>query len=280
VPIDSLERIFIAIPGQWERVIATVLLVLVGLALTHLWVRYLARGGVISNEKRRIHLVWVRNTIWFVVLFVIISVWASKIAGFALSLAAVAGAMLIVSKELLMCVLGYLYLTLVRPFKVGDLIEASLFSGQVIDIDMFATTLAEHGHAGQVTGKIVEFPNGLLLTTPIKNVSPTGDFVLHLMKVPLPAQSVRDLDGIEEAGRAAAELATREWQEQAETHFRKLANEDFISYSSGRIKVLWDFGDPQHLMLIIRIVCPNALRLKVEQAVFREIWRAFNAQLD
>ncbi|WBL63640.1 hypothetical protein [Thauera sp. WB-2] len=100
------------------------------------------------------------------------------------------------------------------------------------------------------------------------------------MKVPLPAQSVRDLDGIEEAGRAAAELATREWQEQAETHFRKLANEDFISYSSGRIKVLWDFGDPQHLMLIIRIVCPNALRLKVEQAVFREIWRAFNAQLD
>lgn len=280
MPIDNLERLFIAIPSQWERAIATVLLVLVGLALTHLWARYLARGGVISNEKRRVHLVWVRNTIWFVVLFVIISVWASTIAGFALSLAAVAGAMLIVSKELLMCVLGYLYLTLVRPFKVGDLIESSLFSGQVIDIDMFATTLAEHGHAGQVTGKIVEFPNGLLLTTPIKNVSPTGEFVLHLMKVPLPAQRVRDLDCIEDAGRAAAELATREWQEQAEVHFRKLANEDFISYSSGRIKVLWDFGDPEHLMLIIRIVCPNALRLKVEQAVFREIWRAFNAQLD
>lgn len=278
MPIDSLERLFIAIPGQWERVIATVLMVLVGATLTHLWARYLARGEVISNEKRRVHLVWVRNTIWFVVLFVIISVWASTIAGFALSLAAVAGAMLIVSKELLMCVLGYLYLTLVRPFKVGDLIESSLFSGRVVDIDMFATTLAEYGHAGQVTGKVVEFPNGLLLTTPVKNVSPTGEYVLHLMRVPVPAAMVCDLVSIEDTARTAAELATREWQEQAEAHFRKLANEDFISYSSGRIKVLWDFVDPEHLMLIIRITCPVAMRLKVEQSVFRAIWLEVSRQ--
>jgi len=211
-------------------------------------------------------------------LFVIISVWASTIAGFALSLAAVAGAMLIVSKELLMCVLGYLYLTLVRPFKVGDLIESSLFSGRVVDIDMFATTLAEYGHAGQVTGKVVEFPNGLLLTTPVKNVSPTGEYVLHLMRVPVPAAMVCDLVSIEDTARTAAELATREWQEQAEAHFRKLANEDFISYSSGRIKVLWDFVDPEHLMLIIRITCPVAMRLKVEQSVFRAIWLEVSRQ--
>ncbi|WP_287366719.1 mechanosensitive ion channel family protein [Thauera sp.] len=278
MPIDSLERLFIAIPGQWERAIATVLMVLVGATLTHLWARYLARGEVISNEKRRVHLVWVRNTIWFVVLFVIMSVWASTIAGFALSLAAVAGAMLIVSKELLMCVLGYLYLTLVRPFKVGDLIESSLFSGRVVDIDMFATTLAEYAHAGQVTGKVVEFPNGLLLTTPVKNVSPTGEYVLHLMRVPVPAAMVCDLVSIEDTARTAAELATREWQEQAEAHFRKLANEDFISYSSGRIKVLWDFVDPEHLMLIIRITCPVAMRLKVEQSVFRAIWLEVSRQ--
>jgi len=59
---------------------------------------------------------------------------------FALSLAAVAGAVLIVSKELLMCVLGYLYITFVRPFKVGDLIEINQLHGRVIDIDIFATT--------------------------------------------------------------------------------------------------------------------------------------------
>ena len=70
--------------------------------------------------------------------------------------------MLIVSKELLMCVLGYLYITFVRPFKVGDLVEINQLSGRVIDIDVFATTLAGLGYAGQQTGKVAEFPNGFV----------------------------------------------------------------------------------------------------------------------
>lgn len=91
---------------------------------------------------------------WF---FVIISVWASTIAGFALSLAAVAGAVLIVSKELLMCVLGYLYITFVRPFKVGDLIEINQLHGRVIDIDIFATTLAELAMPGSRPARWLSF---------------------------------------------------------------------------------------------------------------------------
>ena len=113
--MPMLHELFVAIPGQWEKVIATFFLIAVGAALSHLWARYLVRGEI-SAEKRRMHLVWARNVIWFLVFFVIISVWASTIAGFALSLAAVAGAVLIVSIDLLMCVLGYLYISFVRPF--------------------------------------------------------------------------------------------------------------------------------------------------------------------
>jgi len=55
----------------------------------------------------------------------------------------VAGAILIVSKELVMCVHGYLYITVVQPYKIGDVIELNLLHGRVVDIDMFATTLTE-----------------------------------------------------------------------------------------------------------------------------------------
>ena len=92
-----------------------------------------------------------------------------EIAGFALSVAAVAGAIPIVSKELVMCVHGYLYVTVVQPYKIGDLIEFNQFHGRVVDIDMFATTLVELDKAGQRTGKVAEFPNGLLLTHPLIN---------------------------------------------------------------------------------------------------------------
>jgi len=269
------ERLAALIPGQWEKVIVTALLVGMALLASHLWARYLARGSM-SAEKRRLHLVWARNIIWFAALLVIVSVWASTIAGFALSVAAVAGALLIVSKELVMCVHGYLYVTLVQPFKIGDVIEFNHLHGRVVDIDMFATTLVELDNAGQRTGKVAEFPNGLLLTHPLINASPNGAYVLHAIQIPIPERLSHDLDRIEAAALPAADRATAAWSEEAMNHFRKASEESFIALPSGKTKVSWDFSDPEHLVLVIRVACPVGQRAKVEQAVFRDTWRALS----
>ncbi len=268
-----LEQLMLEIPGQWEKVIVTAMLIGLALLLSHLWGKYLARGQI-SAQKRRLHWVWARNIIWFVVLLIIVSVWASTIAGFALSLAAVAGALLIVSKELVMCVHGYLYLTLVQPFKVGDVIEFGALRGRVVDIDMFATTLTELDAAGRVTGNVAEFPNGLMLTTPLKNLSPTGAFVLHHVRMPMTTVAAHDLERIEAAALAAADQATEPWRDKAMAHFKKMPEEHFIDFPSGRNKVFWDFSDPEHLVLVVRLACPGFERSAVEQAVFRATWKA------
>ena len=273
--MSLFERLAAVIPGHWEKVIATALLVGMGLLASQLWAHYLSRGQI-SAEKRRIHLVWARNVIWFAVMLVIVSVWASTIAGFALSLAAVAGALLIVSKELVMCVHGYLYVTLVQPYKIGDVIEFNQLHGRVVDIDMFATTLVEFDKAGQRTGKVAEFPNGLLLTHPLKNSSPTGAYALHAIRIPIPDGVAQDLERIEAAAMAAAERATLTWHEEAIDHFRKASEENFIAFPSGKTKVSWDFSDPEHLVLVIRVACPSGERSRVEQAVFRDTWRALS----
>lgn len=270
-----LERLAALIPGQWERVIITVLLIGMALLASHLWARYLSRGAI-SAEKRRIHLVWVRNIIWFTAMLVIVSVWASTIAGFALSVAAVAGAILIVSKELVMCVHGYLYVTVVQPYKIGDVIQFNQLHGLVVDIDMFATTLVELDKAGQRTGKVAEFPNGLLLTHPLINSSPNGAYALHAIQIPIPERVSHDLDRIEAAALAAADHATAAWSEEAVTHFRKASEENFIALPSGKTKVSWDFSNPEHLVLVVRVACPSGQRAKVEQAVFRDTWRALS----
>jgi small-conductance mechanosensitive channel len=221
-----------------------------------------------------LHLVWVRNVIWCVALLVIASVWASTIAGFALSLVAVAGALLIVSKELVMCVHGYLYVSLVQGFKVGDVIELGALRGRVIDIDMFATTLADVDATGQLSGMVTEFPNGLLLTTPLKNHSPAGRFALHHIRIPVPEGVTPDLERMEAAALAAAEQATQAWTTEAMAHFRQLSQEQFIHFPSGRTKVYWDFSNPESLVLVVRVACPGSERHAVEQAVFRHIWQA------
>lgn len=273
MPMTMLEQLAAWIPGQWDKAIITALLVGMALLASHLWARYLSRGEI-SAEKRRIHLVWARNIIWFAALLIIVSVWASTIAGFALSVAAVAGAILIVSKELVMCVHGYLYVTMVRPYKIGDVIEFHHLHGRVVDIDMFATTLVELDRAGQRTGKVAEFPNGLLLTHPLINSSPNGAYVLHAIQIPLPEGASQDLDRIEAAALAAGDHVTAAWREDAMAHFRKASEENFIAQPSGKTKVSWDFSNPEHLVLVVRVACPIEQRAKVEQAVFRDIWRA------
>jgi small-conductance mechanosensitive channel len=270
--MSMLEVLTTWIPGQWEKVIVTALLVGLALLASHLWARYLSRGEM-SAEKRRLHLVWARNVIWLAALMVIASVWASTIAGFALSVAAVAGAILIVSKELVMCVHGYLYVTLVQPYKIGDEIVFNQLHGQVVDIDMFATTLVELDKAGQRTGKVAEFPNGLLLTHPLINASPNGAYALHAIRIPIPERASHDLERIEAAAMAAADRATDAWREEAIAHFRKASEENFIELPSGKTKLSWDFSDPENLVLVVRVACPVGQRGKVEQAVFRDTWR-------
>lgn len=272
---DVLTAITTLVPGQWERVLATALLIGMGVLLSNLWARYLARGQI-SPDKRRLHLVWARNVIWFVVFLVLVGVWASTIAGFALSLAAVAGALLIVSKELVMCVHGYLYLTLVQPFKIGDVVEFGALQGRVIDIDMFATTLADLDDAGRQTGKVSEFPNGLLLTAALKNVTPLGSYALHPVRLPIPERFAHDLARIEAAALAAGERVTRPWREEAMAQLRKVAQERFIDLPSGQTRISWDFADPQHLVLVVRVVCPHDERGRVEQAIFKEVWQALH----
>lgn len=269
----DLQRLAALIPGQWERVIATVLLLGAGFVVAQLWARYLGRGEV-PAERRRLHLVWARNVIWSLVLFAIASVWASTIAGFALSLAAVAGAMLIVSKELVLCLLGYVYLTFVRPFKIGDVIEIGPVHGRVIDIDMLATTLAEHGDTGLPTGKTVAIPNALLLSMPLKNTSSTGEFVLHFLRIAMPVDRAIDLARIEAAATKAAIEATKSWQAEAEASLRQVADENFLDLPSGRIRVYWDFAEPQRLLLCVRLACPEKMRAKVGQDIFKATWQA------
>jgi len=270
-----LERLATAIPGHWEKVIATALLIGMALLASHLWARHLSRGEI-SAEKRRLHLVWARNIIWFAALLVMVAVWASTIAGFALSVAAVAAAILIVSKELIMCVHGYLFVTLVQPYKIGDVIEFNGLHGRVVDIDMLATTLVEFDKAGQRTGKVAEFPNGLLLTHPLKNSTPTGVYELYAIRIPVPVCGSPDLDRIEAVCLAAADRATATWRDAATAHFRKASEENFIALPSGKTKVSWDFSDPEHLVLVIRVACPSDERSRVEQAVFRETWSALS----
>ncbi|KWU24756.1 hypothetical protein AS149_31930 [Burkholderia cenocepacia] len=272
--------------GELGRLATTVLVIAGAFALHWLNVRYLVRkserdireheaagvGGRKGQERLRRQVVLTKNALVLIAVLLIVTIWATKIAGVALSLAAFASAVVLSGKELIMCCTGYALYALARPYGVGDYIEINGVAGRVIDVDLFSTTLAEIATAHQLTGRSVTFPNSLLLTQAVRNQTATGEYVVNLLRVAVPYDC--DRTRCEAAAIAAGQAVCKTWLKEADRHLRRIEEEAFIDLPSSEVKVLWESDDTYKHWLVIRFACPIQLRVTAEQDILRRFWKA------
>lgn len=115
---------------------------------------------------------------------VLLMIFGPELRTMALSLAAIAVAIVIAFKELIMCFLGSV-LRSAAYFDIGDVIEIDGKRGEVIDADWVRFKLAEHDVAtGLPSGRVLSFPNNVL-------------FTMALFRDPLARQFVRETLSIE-----------------------------------------------------------------------------------
>lgn len=256
------------------RLIASALFIVLATLAYSLWRKLLAKRATgRAAEHIREQLVWSKNIFWTLGVLGLFAIWATKIAGLALTLTALAGALLLVNKELLMCVVGYAVLVLTRPYRLGDYIELSGHAGKVVDITIMTTTLAETGSLHQLTGKTISLPNSLVHTSPIRNQTATGEYMVDLYRIALPLSA--DIERATECALAAALQATAQWLALADEHLRSLESKDYLDLPSSKPKVLWETPDSKGHWMTIRFACPVEERVAVEQVVFREFWRRY-----
>lgn len=101
-------------------------------------------------------------------------VWFKGIQSLTTFLGLLSAGIAIAMKDFIMNIAGWAYIVWKRPFKVGDRIEISEISGDVIDIQLFEFALLETRkwvNADQSTGRIVYVPNNVVLNNPIFNYS-------------------------------------------------------------------------------------------------------------
>ena len=103
-------------------------------------------------------------------------VWGGEIRSLILSLAAIAAAIMIVSKEIISCFYGAFILALSKPARIGDSIEIGPHKGELLDHNWLTLTLMEHSDTHYYSGKTIKIPNSLLLTTPLVNLSQGGAY--------------------------------------------------------------------------------------------------------
>ncbi len=146
-----------------------------------------ARTELPPHDQRRL-LASSRNVFLFLVLVGLVLIWAPQLRTFALSLTAVAVAIVVATKELILCLSGSVLRATSRAFSVGDWIEIGDIRGEVIDLTLLATTVQEFGsgsHAYMPVGRVVVFPNSMLLTTPLRNHTALREHTYHSFAVTL-----------------------------------------------------------------------------------------------
>jgi small-conductance mechanosensitive channel len=159
--------------------------------------RYIRSRGHILTERQRWWLAAVRNTASGLIVLLLLLIWAPEIEAFALSITAFAVALVIATKELILCVSGAVWRSAARPFSIGDWVEIGGHSGEVIDETLLVTDLQEIDRAEfRYTGRTIAVPNAMLLSAPVVNHNFRKNFILHEFTIhsePNPkAAEVRD----------------------------------------------------------------------------------------
>lgn len=112
--------------------------------------------------------------------------WQTEISKFALSVTAIAIALVVASKEIILCFTGSIQRASSRSFVIGDWIEVGNICGEVIDYNLMATVIQEidlaHGQY-HFTGKTATLPNSMFFTYAVKNLNFMKRYVYHSITI-------------------------------------------------------------------------------------------------
>tara|TARA_B100000678_G_C18216646_1_gene505530 strand:- start:657 stop:1502 length:846 start_codon:yes stop_codon:yes gene_type:complete len=116
----------------------------------------------------------VRNGLVLIAIIGLLMIWAPQLRTFALSLTAFAVALVIATKELILCLSGSAYRTFTRAYTIGQIVEIGGHCGEVVDISLLSTQIREldrnDGSIGAADHSVV-VPHSLLLSQPLRIVA-------------------------------------------------------------------------------------------------------------
>ena len=257
---------------EWaQNVIASGVLIVLLVLLRWVLVRWIRRGAVKSGELHRRSIVQIRNVCFTLAVFGLLLIWGRQLQTVAISLVAFTVAMVLATKELILCITGGLLRTTSGAFTIGDRIEVNKIRGDVIDITLLVTKIMEIGPGElthQYTGRAIAIPNSIFLASPVTNESFTHDYVLHVFQVPMKADD--DWQTTERYLLEAANEVCSPFLDEAKRHLELNAERKGLDVPDIDPRVTLELNDPSRVDLVVRMPAPARRKGRAEQQVIRQ----------
>jgi small-conductance mechanosensitive channel len=226
------------------------------------------QGKEWPSEEERLR--WRLRTVNAAVILLIIGViliWFTELRDMALGAVALAAALVIATREFIVCITGSALRTVSNSYSIGDRIELAGHRGDVIEYGLLTTTIMEVGPSHRRTGRAVVIPHSVLLTQAVVNESFTEEYVLHTFELPL-----RDDEDWQEAERVLLRTARKVCEAdlpEAERHMRRLAREHGLVPSTVEPRVSIKLSDKSTVHLVVRVPTAARNRGRTEQTILR-----------
>ena len=165
--------------------IASLILIGTVVGLRYIALRFIRRK---LPSRDKLQLRWaaqIRGFSYAILAFGLFIIWAAELQALAVSFVVLAMAIVWATKETLACVQGGMYRISSNAFEVGDRINIAGIRGDVIEPGLLSTLVLEVAQGHQRTGRTISIPNSLFMTEPVLNESLAGEYMLHLMTIPV-----------------------------------------------------------------------------------------------
>ena len=250
--------------------------------------RYFAEQSILkssstwSQEERLKAVGSVRSVVFGFLIFGIAYIWAEEIRAFAVSVFAIAVALVMALKELILCVHGYIILIRHHIYALGDRIQLSDIRGQadirgqVISINLLSTTMLEIGpkpNGQALTGRTLSFPNSILLTYFVVNDAYMEKFANATLEIPLSIDEDWQL-----AKMLLLEIAQQECEpflQKAAKKAQEQARKQGVEFPSVEPKITVSYTEHKRVDLSLRMVVPSYLREDLQQSVLSRFLASF-----
>ena len=271
---DTVRQWLHTLPVR-EEVVESVLMVVALLVLRGILLNlYLRRHPHYSIEEKRRSLVLSRNLTLILTIFGLAVIWATQIQTLALSMFAVAAAIVVATKELIMCLSGSILRSVTKQYSVGDYIEVDGLRGRVVDINLLNTLMMQigpHPLVGQLSGKTLSFPNSLLLSHYVRRDNILGPYVIHTVEIPVPIHL--DSDAVIPNLKQVLEPLCAPYVPEISRYLDAVQAEKLFITPAAQPRVTRVPHDDKVYNIIVRYASPVSKRLEIQQAVLDEFLR-------
>ncbi len=256
---------------SWHRLALTV-----GIAVLAIGVRWFAtrqirrETGILKAADRRVISVLHHGTV-AVIAITILAIWLPQLQEFALSITAIAVALVVATKELLLCLLGTMLIRSSRAFVIGDWVAVQDRFGEVIERNFLSTMIQEVERRGYTyTGRTIVVPNSLFLVASVANQNFLKRYQFHSFTITIEPDAF-PFDAEARLEQRIRSL-TEPFAETARRYNHMLELRTGIDIPDPEPSIEFSTNDTAKLVTTMTVFCPTERIGDLEKAMVREFF--------